>query len=120
MSTFTSARSVGARAGFTFLLLAGLAGVMAAGAASAAGAGSDASSVTVKYSQQSLATNDGVSILYRRIRFAATRVCPDATIGDLEGQYRVSQCREQAVAVAIRQIGNPQLAALHAKQSKNG
>ena len=108
MSTFISA---------PLLLLGGLVG---ATAVSAAGTGNDAPSVTVKYSQDSLATNDGVSVLYRRIRFAATKVCPDASIGDLEAQYRVAQCREQAVAVAIRQIGNPQLVALHAKQSKNG
>ena len=120
MSTFRSARSVGSRAKYTLLLLGSLAGAMAAGAASAAGTANDAPAVTVKYSQESLATDDGVSILYRRIRFAATKVCPDGPIGDLEAQYRVAQCRDQAVAVAIRQIGNSQLAALHAKQSKNG
>jgi UrcA family protein len=120
MSTFIPARSVGSRAKYALLLLGSLAGAMAAGAASAAGIDNDAPTVTVKYSQESLATDDGVSILYRRIRFAATQVCPDGPIRDLEAQHRVAQCREHAVAVAIRQIGNSQLAALHAKQSKNG
>jgi UrcA family protein len=120
MSTFLSARTVGTRARLTLLLLGGLAGAMAAGAASATAIDNDAPTVTVKYSQESLATNGGVSILYRRIKFAAEKVCPDASIGDLEAQYRVAQCREQAVAMAIRQIGNSQLAALHAKHAKNG
>lgn len=108
MSTFIST---------PLLLLGGLAGAMAAGAA---GTDNDPPSVTVKYSHESLATNDGVSDLYRRISFAAKQVCPDASIGDLAIQFRVSQCREHAVAVAIRQIGNSQLAALHAKHAKNG
>jgi len=120
MSTFLSARTVGSRARFTLLLLGGLAGAMAAGAASAAGTDNDPPSVTVKYSQESLATNGGVSDLYRRITFAAKQVCPDVSFRDLAAQHRVAQCREQAVAVAIRQIGNPQLAALHANHSKNG
>jgi UrcA family protein len=120
MSTFISARSAGSRARLTLLLLGGLAGAMAAGAASAASKDSDAPSVTVKYSQDSLATNGGVSDLYRRITFAAKQVCPDVSLRDLAAQHRVAQCREQAVAVAIRQIGNSQLAALHATHSKNG
>jgi UrcA family protein len=120
MSTFISARSVGSRARFTLLLLGGLAGAMAAGAATAAGADNDAPSVTVKYSEESLATDRGVSDVYRRITFAAKQVCPDDSIRGLPAQQRVAQCREQAVATAIRQIGNSQLAALHANHSKNG
>jgi UrcA family protein len=108
MSTFISA---------PLLLLGGLAGAMAAGAT---GTDSDAPSVTVKYSQESLATNGGVGDLYRRITLAAKQVCPDDSIRDLAVQHRIAQCREQAVAVAIRQIGNSQLAALHANHSKNG
>jgi UrcA family protein len=108
MSTFISA---------PLLLLGGLAGAMAAGAT---GTDNDPPSVTVKYSQDSLASSDGVSDLYRRISFAAKQVCPDASFKDLAVQFRVNQCREHAVAVAIRQIGNTQLAALHAKHAKNG
>jgi UrcA family protein len=117
MSTLISGRSIGSRARFTLLLLGGLAGAMAA---SAGTTDNDAPAVTVKYSQESLATNGGVTDLYRRITFAARQVCPDASIRDLAAQHRVEQCREQAVAVAIRLIGNSQLAALHADHSKNG
>jgi UrcA family protein len=120
MSIAISTRAAAARAKFTWLLLASLAGVVAAGAASAAGTDSDVASIAVKYSQESLATDGGVNELYRRITSAAKQVCPDVSIKDLAGQRLRAQCREQAIAGAIRQIGNPQLAALHANHSKNG
>jgi UrcA family protein len=120
MSTFTPAGVLGSRAKFTLLLLGSLAGVIAAGAAGAAGSDSDAPSVIVKYSETSLATNGGVNQLYRRITVAARQVCPAASIRDLVVQQQVAQCREQAIARAISQIGNPQLAALHANHAKNG
>ena len=115
MSTFKPRR-----AGFALLLLGGLAGVIATGAAGAAGTDSDAPSVIVKYSDTSLATNGGVNELYRRITVAARQVCPAASIRDLAARQQAAQCREQAIARAISQIGNPQLAALHANHAKNG
>src|ERR1700722_7072113 len=120
MSTFTPAGIVGSRAKFTLLLLGSLAGLAAAGAAGAAGTDSDAPSVTVKYRENSLATNGGVNELYRRITVAARQVCPASSIRDLVAQHQAAQCREQAIARAISQIGNPQLAALHANHAKNG
>jgi UrcA family protein len=118
MNTFIAARAAGPGAKFGLLVLGSLAGIMAAGAAGAASLG-DVPSVVVKYSDQSLATDEGVHALYRRITHAAEQVCPDAT-RDLSRQVRVSQCRDQAIARAIRQIGNSRLAALHAVRSKNG
>jgi UrcA family protein len=120
MSTFTPAGVLGSRAKFTLLLLGSLAGVIAAGAAGAAGTDSDAPSVIVKYSETSLETSGGVNELYRRITVAARQVCPAASIRDLVAQQQVAQCREQAIARAISQVGNPQLAALHANHAKNG
>jgi len=35
-------------------------------------------------------------------------------------QRQIEECRNQSVAKAIRQIGNPRLAALHAVRSKTG
>ena len=86
----------------------------------AAGTDSDAPSVIVKYSETSLETSGGVNDLYRRITVAARQVCPAASIRDLVAQQQVAQCREQAIARAISQVGNPQLAALHANHAKNG
>ena len=121
MSTSLTARIAGPRARFGLLLLGSLAGIMAAGGASAAGLDSDAPpSVVVKYSEQSLATDEGVDALYRRITSAARRVCPDAPIGNLGLQAVVQHCRNQAITQAVRQIDNPRLAALHAAHSKNG
>jgi UrcA family protein len=102
------------------LVLGSLAGVMAAGAASAARLDSDEPHVIVKYSNQSLETDEGVNALYRRITRAAKQVCPDASIRELSRQVKALQCQDQAIALAIRQIGNPRLAALHAVRSKNG
>ena len=77
-------------------------------------------SVVVKYSEQSLATDEGVYALYRRITAAARRVCPDAGTRDWGLKAQVEQCRNQAIAQAIRKIDNSRLAALHAAHSKNG
>ena len=119
MSIFKPARAAGSRAKFA-LLLGGLAGLMAVGAAGAAVPDSDVPSVVVKYSPETLASKVGVNDLYRRITLAARQVCPDAWTRDLAAQAQVEACRNQAVARAIQQIDNPSLAALHASHSKNG
>ena len=115
MSTFKPSR-----AAVALLLLGGLAGVMAAGAAGAATSYDDPPSVVVKYSDLALATDSGVNQLYRRIMSAARQVCPDSSIRDLGMQRQVEACRNQAVAKAVRQIDNSRLAALHATHTKNG
>jgi UrcA family protein len=120
MSIFTPAGVFGSRAKFTLLLLGSLAGLTAAGAAGAAGTDSDAPSVIVKYSETSLATSGGVHELYRRITVAARQVCPTVSIRNLAAQQHAAQCREQAIARAISQVGNPQLAQLHANRAKSG
>jgi UrcA family protein len=120
MTTSITARAAGSRAKFGLLVLGSFAGVMAAGAASAASPDSDVPSVVVKYSEQSLATDEGVNALYRRITNAAKQVCPEASIRSFSLQRQVEQCRDQAIARAIRQIDNSRLAALHASHSKNG
>lgn len=120
MTTSITARVAGARAKLGLLVLGGLASVMAAGAASAAGLDSDELHVVVQYSAQSLATDDGVRALYQRITSAAKQVCPEIWTRDLGVQAQVWQCRNQAIARAIRQIGNSRLAALYAAHSKNG
>src|SRR5665811_993748 len=109
MSHVISAGTAGTRAKFSLLLLGSLAGVVAAGTASAADI--DVPSLAVKYSLQSLATDSGVQDLYRRITLAARKVCPENSVRDLSMQRQVEQCRDEAVARAIRQIDNSRLAA---------
>jgi UrcA family protein len=118
MSHFISAGIAGTRTKFSLLLLCSLAGVVAVGTASAADI--DTPSIVVKYSQQSLATDGGVQDLYRKITHAARKVCPELSVRDLSAQREVEQCRDEAVARAIRQIDNSRLAALYATRSKNG
>lgn len=120
MSTSIAARAAGSRAKMGLLVLGTFAGVMAAGAASAAGPNDNVPTVVVKYSEQSLATDEGVQILYRRITSAAKQVCPDAPIRNFGVQRQVEECRTQAMARAIQKIDNSRLAALYAVHSKNG
>ncbi|MGB6307343.1 MAG: UrcA family protein [Steroidobacteraceae bacterium] len=119
MSTFIPGRTTGSRAKIAMLLLGGLAGAMAAGAAGAATPDS-VPTVVVKYSDLTLATDGGVNQLYRRIVSAAKQVCPDYPLRDLGAQRLVEVCRSQAVARAVQQIDNSRLAALYATHSKNG
>jgi UrcA family protein len=118
MSHFISAGTAGTRAKFSLLLLGSVAGVVAVGTASAADV--DAPRLAVKYSQKSLATDSGVQDLYRRITLAARKVCPEDSVRDFSVQRQVQQCRDEAVARAIRQVDNSRLAALYAAHSKNG
>jgi UrcA family protein len=121
MSTVITTRAAGSRFKFALLMLTGGLGcAVAAGTASAATPDNDVPSIVVRYSNQTLATDQGVQQLYGRIVRAATQVCPDATIRDLAARARVQQCRQQAVARAIHQIDNPELAALYATSSKRG
>jgi UrcA family protein len=76
-------------------------------------------SVVVKYGDLDLSTANGVNEVYRRIVRAARQVCPEMSFQDLSLQGKISACRDQAVARAIRQIDNAQLAALYAAHSKN-
>jgi len=119
MSPFITTDTARSRAKIALLLL-GSAAVMAAGAANAASPHSDVPTFVVKYSAASLTTDAGVNDLYRRIMYAAKRVCPDPSIRDFDARRQVEECRNQAVARAIRQIDNSQLAALYAVRSKNG
>ena len=121
MNTVITARAAGSRFKFALLMLTGGLGcAVAAGTASAATPDNDVPSIVVRYSNQTLATDQGVQQLYSRIVRAANQVCPDATIRDLAARAGVQQCRRQAVARAIHQIDNPQLAALYATSSKRG
>ena len=118
MSTSITARAASAKIGL--LVLGTFAGTLAAGTANAASPDSNLPTIVVKYSEQTLATDEGLHTLYRRITNAAKQVCPDASSRDLSRQVKSAQCQNQAIARAIRQIDNSSLAALHAVHSKNG
>jgi UrcA family protein len=118
MNTFIN-RAMGSRAKYAMLALAA-ASLAAMGTASAATVDSDAPSLVVHYSSETLATEAGVHSLYHRLVQASRQVCPDPSIRDLGADAKVRQCRDQAIARAIREINNPQLAALYATSARNG
>ena len=68
---------------------------------------------TVYYSAHELATDRGTQALYQRIVSAARSVCPRYDSQDLTAYAYSRKCQRQAVARAIRRIGNPRLAAAH-------
>lgn len=84
-----------------------------AGVASAAEPSVGVLQATVYYSYQDLATDQGTRALYARITSAARAVCPGYDSEDLAAFADSRQCQRQAVARAIRQIGNGRLAAVY-------
>jgi UrcA family protein len=80
----------------------------------------DMPSVTVRYSDLDLATTAGVNVLYRRIANAARQVCPDVYSRDLDVVAASTRCQANAVARAVRELNNPQLALVHATRVPHG
>ncbi len=121
MTTFVTTGRAGSRSGFGLLMLGGvLVTAMAAGTARAAAPAADAPSFAVHYSIHSLATDDGVRTLYRRIVLAAEEVCPRPSGSSVFVNPAVRACREQAIAGAVQKIDNPKLAQVYASNSKSG
>jgi UrcA family protein len=120
MSHFNAPRLTGSPAKLALLVFGSLTGALCLGAANAQSFTSDVPRVVIQYNEQSLATDQGVNELYRRIVKAAAKVCPDISFQNLSAQARILECRDQAIARAIHHIDNSQLAALAAAHSKNG
>jgi UrcA family protein len=111
MSRFTShARTL------TLLTALGTAALLASPAiAAAASPAADVPQVSVPYSALDLATRAGTEALYQRIARAARSVCPAYDSRDLEAFAASRECQRQAVARAVRQVGNSHLTALQAR-----
>ncbi|HTD73145.1 MAG TPA: UrcA family protein [Steroidobacteraceae bacterium] len=107
----------------SMLLIGGLVGLAAAGAAGAAEASAmptDIPGIVVRFNSDMLATESGTRTLYRRLKSAAERVCPMETNTRLVNP-RVQECRQEAVTAAVNKIHNQRLAELHAAaNSKSG
>jgi len=98
---------------------ASLAAAMLTGAASAA-TPSEAPSVSVKYADLDLSTDQGLHVLYRRIVAAAGEVCPQWLSNNIHSADQARACRKAAIARAVEQLNNPQLAEMAAKQPDHG
>jgi UrcA family protein len=76
--------------------------------------------VTVRYSDLNLATSAGAETLYHRIARAARAVCPGDDSRDLAILAASERCQANAIAQAVRQVNNPQLAVVHASRVSHG
>jgi UrcA family protein len=80
----------------------------------------EAPSVTVRYDDLNLATAAGANTLYHRISSAARAVCRDEYTRDLGILAAIERCRANAIAKAVREVNNPQLALVHAAHVSRG
>ncbi len=104
--------------GTALTLLCGIAVAAYSGAASAATGDDDVPSVAIHYARQSLDTDSGARMLYRRIVYAAAEVCPQpGSRPFISGA--VQRCREESVARAVMKINHPRLAAVYAASTRN-
>ena len=115
-ATFNPGRRL--RTAMAFTVLAACTTLGAVGNAHAADAGSPA--LTVRYSDLNLSTEQGSLILYGRILAAAHQVCTVEGIRDLRAVAAVKDCREQAIAQAVRDVNSPMLAAVYAERLRHG
>ena len=77
-------------------------------------------SVRVDYGDLNLATQQGSRELYDRIASAARQVCGPADPRDLEALAAAHACKARAIAQAVRDVNNPNLAATFAANVKRG
>lgn len=102
------------------LALAGACAALAVTTVSIAAAPSDeVRSMKVRYDDLNLATAAGVDTLYHRISSAATVVCPIEDGRNLRMVAIMERCRADAIANAVRDVNNPQLALVHAARASS-
>jgi UrcA family protein len=77
--------------------------------------------LAVAYGDLDLTKPEGVQALHRRLTAAAERVCPrtDVLVKQTD-KAAARECRKQALEHAVREIGSPELAALHAATTARG
>lgn len=74
----------------------------------------DGMQTNVYYTQLDLATEQGTRSLYRRLERAAEEVCPMPSSLLPQAEAQNLECRRQAIARAIGEIGSSRLAAIDA------
>src|SRR5262245_22806119 len=70
-------------------------------------------SITLKYDAIEASTPAGAEALYKRIRFAAARVCDRYDNPELARRIPWQRCQAQVVANAVAAVHQPVLTALH-------
>jgi UrcA family protein len=102
------------------LLLGGLTGLSLGSAAGAATLEGTVREATVRYSESSLASDEGARAVYSRLAQAAKQVCPSGPPYAHISTTSVLQCRQKALSAAVAKIHNQRLAAVHAATWKAG
>ena len=74
-------------------------------------------SIALKYFSADLGTAQGVGLLYRRIRAAASTVCGPYDSALLEEKALRDQCVDQAVATAVTSVHSERLSAHHLRHT---
>ena len=106
------------RAAVAFTVLAACTTLGVVGSAHAAS--DDVPSLTVRYSDLNIATEQGSQALFSRIVVAAGVVCGPDDIRDLHAIADAKICRAQANARAVRDVNSPMLAAVYAARLQHG
>ena len=81
---------------------------------------SDLPTITVRYGDLNLTTDQGTRVLYRRLTGAANLVCPTADNRDLNGSTQAAKCRATAIAAAVKKINNAHLAEIASGRTRTG
>lgn len=80
----------------------------------------EALSVAVGYGDLDLSGDEGLGVLYARLRSAARRVCRPLESRDLHWKQLYRQCYSSALADAVARTGSTRLAALHSNVLHSG
>jgi UrcA family protein len=92
-----------------------LVGFAAANAALAAEPGT--TSITVSYADLDLGKPQGVDTLYARLKGAAKAACGDTDARNLREKALVRECRDEALASAVKGVNHAALTAMHRQHS---
>jgi UrcA family protein len=79
---------------------------------------SESRSMTVSYRDLNLSTIEGATVLYQRLRHAATAVCDERGTTAVDSYQVWQACYRAAMADAVRKVNNPLLTALHSGNGK--
>jgi len=104
------------------LVLAAGAAALLVGAISVASAAplSEVAAVTVRYDDLNLNTDQGNSVLYQRIVFAAEQVCGQPDIRELAASAAAKACKRDAIARAVNSVHSSRLAAIYTAHLPRG
>ena len=111
---FTSSRFIARIVGVAALTV--LPSLVVIESASAGVIGEDAPSVTVRYGDLNLTSQEGIASLYRRIRYAAGVVCSALDGRDPMRETLWHDCYNHAVANAVHAVHNETLSAYHSQR----